>query len=96
MKGLKYCKCSKILNSSCWSKSIDKQGRPKSACFLRSSLIRVFPVCYSDNHFPNYSPATNILFENRKGKVFKVYVLKLPKKQTNRLDPDQPASEEAV
>ena len=25
-------------------KSLDKQGRPRSDCFFRSSLIRVFPV----------------------------------------------------
>ena len=31
-------------------KVIDKQRRP------RSSLIRVFPVCYSDKHFVNCSP----------------------------------------
>ena len=27
---------------------LDKQGRPRSDCVRRSSLIRVFPVCYSD------------------------------------------------
>ena len=37
-------------------KSLDKQPRPRSDCFRRSSLIRVFPVCYSDNHFVNSSP----------------------------------------
>ena len=31
-------------------KSLEKQGR------LRSSLIRVFPVCYSDKHFVTSSP----------------------------------------
>ena len=31
-------------------KSLDEQGRP------RSSLIRVFPVCFSDKHFVSSSP----------------------------------------
>ena len=35
--------------------SLDKQCRPRSDCFFRSSLIRVFPVCYSDKHFVNSS-----------------------------------------
>ena len=35
---------------------LDKQGRPKSYCCWRSSLIRAFPVCYSDNHFLSSSP----------------------------------------
>ena len=33
------------------------------------SLIRVFPVCYSD-HFVNSPLITNILFENSKRKEF--------------------------
>ena len=37
-------------------KSLDNQGRPRSDCFWRSSLIRVFPVCYSGRHFVNSSP----------------------------------------
>ena len=40
-------------------KGIDKQCRAKSDCFFncfwRSSLIRVFPVCYCDKHFVNFS-----------------------------------------
>ena len=39
---------------ACW-KGIDKQCRPRSDCFWRSSLIRVFHVCYSDNHYVNFS-----------------------------------------
>ena len=31
-------------------KGLDKQCRPRLDCFLRSSLIRVFPVCYSDTN----------------------------------------------
>ena len=36
-------------------KDPDKQWTPRSDCFCRSSLIRVFPVCYSDKHFVNSS-----------------------------------------
>ena len=49
-----------------------KQHRPRSDCFWRSSLIRVFLVCYSDKHFGNPALKTNILFENRKRKVFEI------------------------
>ena len=52
-------------------KGLDKQCRPRSDCFWRSSLIRIFAVCYSNQHFVNSSPKTNILFESRKRKVFK-------------------------
>ena len=39
----------------------------------RSSLVRAFPVGYSDKHFVNSSPdITTILFENRKRKVFEI------------------------
>ena len=31
-----------------YQKDLDKQCRPRSDCFLGSSLIWVFPVCYSD------------------------------------------------
>ena len=34
----------------------DKQGRLRSDCFWRSSLIRVFPVCYSNKQFVDSSP----------------------------------------
>ena len=37
-------------------KDIDKQCRPRSDCFFRSSLNRVFPVCYSDKHFVTSCP----------------------------------------
>ena len=36
-------------------KGLGKQRRPRSDCFWRSSLIRVFPVCYSDKYFVNSS-----------------------------------------
>ena len=35
-------------------KDLDKQSRQNG--FFRSSLIRVFPVCYSDKHLVNSSP----------------------------------------
>ena len=47
-------------------KSLDKQGRPRSDCFC--SLIRVFPVCFSDKHFVSSSPDN----DNRNGKVFEI------------------------
>ena len=53
-------------------KCLDNQCRPRSDCFFRSSLIKVFPLCYSDKHFVNSSP-NNQQFEIRKRKVFKIY-----------------------
>ena len=37
-------------------KGLNKLGRLRSDCFWGSSLIRVFPVCYSDMHFVNFGP----------------------------------------
>ena len=37
-------------------KGLDKQCSPKSDSFWKSSLIKVFPICYSDQHFVNSSP----------------------------------------
>ena len=54
--GTVYARCSKILNTSCLPKrprDSEKQHRPRSDCFWKSSLNRVFPVCYSDKHFVN-------------------------------------------
>ena len=39
--------------------------RPRSDCFSRSSLIRVFPVCYSDKHFVNFSPGNQHFIWNQ-------------------------------
>ena len=36
-------------------KGLDKQCRPRSESFFRSSQTRMFPVCYSDNHSVNFS-----------------------------------------
>ena len=52
-----YGKRSKISNTSASTNSADPERR--------SSLIWVFPVCYSDKHFVNSSPEKNILFEKR-------------------------------
>ena len=54
--GTKYGRCSKILNTSCCQKDLDKQHRPWSDCFFRSSLIRVCAVCYSDKYFVIFNP----------------------------------------
>ena len=70
-KKINYSRCSKtsntgsyhhmgkILITSCLQKGIDKQCRPRSDCFFRSSPIRVFPVCSSDKHFKNSSLVNN-------------------------------------
>ena len=51
-------------------KNLDKQGRPRSDCFFRSSLIRFFPVFYVDKYFVSSSPDNPHFYENRKRKVF--------------------------
>ena len=56
---LQYSKCSKskISNTGCLQNTgLDKQCRTRSDCFWRCSLIRIFPLCYSDKHFVNASP----------------------------------------
>ena len=54
-----YSRCSvdilKFLTLDACQKGIDKQRRHRSDCFSRSSLIRVFSVCYSDKHCVNSS-----------------------------------------
>ena len=47
---------------------LDKQSRPRSDCFWRSSLIRIFPVCYSDKHFVNSSPENKRFIWEKKDK----------------------------
>ena len=37
-------------------KCLDKQCRPRSDCFCRSSLIRVLSVCYIKKHFVTSNP----------------------------------------
>ena len=44
---------------------LNTQCRSRLDCFFRSSLIRVFPVCYSDKHFVNSSPDSYIWLEKK-------------------------------
>ena len=65
---------------------ISNQGRPWSEClirvFLRSSLIRVFPGCYSDKHYVNSSHENQHFIREKKEKsvqnfrtfTFSVYI----------------------
>ena len=45
-------------------KILDKQSRPRSDYFCRSSLIKDFPVCFSVKHFVSFSPDNQHFFEN--------------------------------
>ena len=40
---IQYSKCTNILTTE----DLDKLCRPRLDCFFRSSLIRIFPVCFS-------------------------------------------------
>ena len=52
-------------------KGLDKQRSPKSDCFWRSSLTRIFSVCYTDKHFfLNSRPDNQRFIWEHKGKVF--------------------------
>ena len=62
----RYKRCSNIQTLVTCQKGINKLCRPRSDCFC--SLIRVFPVCYSDKYFMN-SSTDDQHFENRKRKV---------------------------
>ena len=56
-------------------KGKDKQGRPRSDCFCfwRSSLIRVFPVCYSYKQFVNFSPENHhFIWEQKEKSVWNI------------------------
>ena len=50
---------------------LDKQPRPRSDCFWRSSLIKVFSVCYSDKHFVISSLENKYFIWKQKGKSFR-------------------------
>ena len=67
-----YGKYSKICNTILvvCEKGPDKQCRPRSDCFWRSSLIRFFSVCYSDKHFVKISPGNQQFIWNQKEKGF--------------------------
>ena len=64
-KNSTFGKCSKILNTSFLKKKAERNSADPDQT---ASLIRVFPVYYSEKHFVK----TNILFENRKSKVFEI------------------------
>ena len=51
-------KCTKILNTSCLLKRTRQTVLTQIRLLLKkkSNQIRVFPVCYSDKHFVNFSP----------------------------------------
>ena len=49
-------------------KGIDTMGRPTSDCFWRSSLIRVFPVCFSDKNFVTSNPDNQYFIWEQKTK----------------------------
>ena len=63
-------KCSKISYFAFWQALVGcvlvKQYRPRSDCFWRLSLIRVFPVCYSEKHFVNSNSDIQHLVANWK------------------------------
>ena len=58
-----------------YQKCIDKQRRPRSACFWRSSLIRVFPVCYPDKHLVT-SSSDNQHFISQKKMIWSFFSCK--------------------
>ena len=65
-----YSICSKILSTSCLPNGLDKQHRPRIDCFCKSSLINVFPVCYSDKHVMNFNPVLEHRTETEKFSKF--------------------------
>ena len=60
-------KVSRVTLVAC-HKGLEKQRRPSSDCFWRSSLIRVFPICYSDKHFVHSSPVNQYIIWEQKEK----------------------------
>ena len=63
-----YGKCSKILILVACQKGLDKKCRPSSDCFWRSSLIMVFPICFSVKYFVNSSPGNQHFIWEQKEK----------------------------
>ena len=59
-------------------KGLDKQRRPRSDYFFRSSLIRVCPVCYSDTHFVNFSPGNQHFISDQTEKSVREILEQLP------------------
>ena len=68
-------------------KGIDKQQRPRSDCFPRSSLIWVFPACYWDNHFVDSSPDSQLFIREQNEKSvrkFRTIIIVIYKKEKRR------------
>ena len=67
-----YRKCSKFLNTRCPTKMPRQAALTQIRLLLRSSLIRVFPVCYSDMHFINSSPESQQFVREKEEKSFRI------------------------
>ena len=67
-----YRKCSKFLNARCPTKMPRQAALTQIRLLLGSSLIRVFPVCYSDMHFINSSPESQQFVREKEGKSFRI------------------------
>ena len=67
-----YKKCSKFFNTSYLPKRPRQTGQTQMRLLLKKQSDQVFHVCYSDKHFVISSPETNLLFQNRKRKVFEI------------------------
>ena len=61
---IQYGKWTKIMNIS-W---LQKRPRQTWQTQIRSSLVRVSPVCYSSKHFVTSSPDNQYFIKNRKRK----------------------------
>ena len=74
-----YVKCSKFLNTSCLANRQRQTIQTQIRLLLKSSLIKVFPVCYSHYHFVTTSPDNQYFIFNQKKKsvrnfrIFTIY-----------------------
>ena len=69
-KTMKSTQHARVMVKSLLTKYLDKHHRPRSDCFCRSRLIRIFPFCYSDKHFVNSSPDNQHFIWEEKEKSF--------------------------
>ena len=67
-----YGRCSKFWTLIACQKILDKQSRPRSDCFWRSSLIKVSLLAILTSILWIQTLISKVLFENRKRKVFKI------------------------